>query len=90
MHVHLQTETSRYLRETTRTISVCNACVLSLFGLVVSLRHINLLSSKELPDASSVVLISQSIQEDIEGGRGFGQDRSNLQKSVYDSKEVIT
>lgn len=63
-------------------MSVCYACMLSLFRLVLSLRHNNLLSGEELPDASSVVLISQSVQEDVEDGRGFGQDRSNLQKSV--------
>lgn len=56
--------------------------MLSLFGLVLNLRHINLFPSEELPDASSVVLISQSIQEDIEGRRGLSQDRSHLQRQV--------
>lgn len=56
--------------------------MLSLFGLVLNLRHINLFPSEELPDASSVVLVSQSVQEDIEGGRGLSQDWSHLQKQV--------
>lgn len=53
--------------------------MLSLFGLVLNLRHINLFPGEELPDASSVVLISQSVQEDVDGGRGLGQDGSHLQ-----------
>lgn len=61
---------------------MCNYCKLGLFGLVLNLRHINLLPSEELPDASSVVLISQSVQEDIEGGTGLSQDRSHLQRQV--------
>lgn len=56
--------------------------MLSLFGLVFNLRHIYLFPGEELPDASSVVLISQSVQEDIKGWGGLGQDRSNLQKQV--------
>lgn len=81
-HIHSQTETLRYLWETTRTVNVYNYCMLSLFGLVLNLRHINLFPGEELPDASSVVLISQSVQEDVEGGRGLSQDRSHLQRQV--------
>lgn len=58
---------------------MCDYCMLSLFGLVLNLRHINLFPGEELPDATSVVLISQSVQEDVEGGRGLCQDRSHLQ-----------
>ena len=56
--------------------------VLSLFGLVLNLRHFNLFPGEELPDSSSVVLISQGIQEHIKGGRGFCQNRSHLKNKV--------
>lgn len=58
-------------------MSVCDNEMLRLFGLVVALRR-DFLPSEELPDASSVVFISQSIQEHVEDGRGLSQDRSNL------------
>lgn len=53
--------------------------MLSLFELVLNLRHFSLFPSEELPDASSVVLIAQGIQENVEGGRGLCQNRSQLQ-----------
>lgn len=51
---------------------------LYLFGLIISWRHIDPLPGNKLPNASSVVLISQSIQEWIEGGRCLRQDGSDL------------
>ena len=56
--------------------------MLNLFGLVLNLRHFNLFPGEELPDASSVVLISQSIQEYIEDGRGLSQYGSHLRRQV--------
>lgn len=66
-----------------------NYCMLSLFGLVLNLRHVNLFPGEELPDASSVVLISQSVQEDIEGGRGLGQDGSHHPELGRDQVGVL-
>lgn len=54
--------------------------MLSLFGLVLDLRRFDLLPGQELPDAPSIVLIPQSIQEDVDGGAGLGQDGSHLQR----------
>lgn len=54
--------------------------MLSLFGLVLDLRCLDLLPRQELPDAPSVVLVPQSVQEDIDGGAGLGQDGSHLQR----------
>lgn len=56
--------------------------MLSLFGLVLNLRHINLFPGEQLPDASSVVLVSQSVQEGIEDGGSLSQDGSHLQRQV--------
>lgn len=56
-----------------------NNCMRHLFGLVLNLRRFDLFPSEELPDASSVVLVAQSVQEDVEGGGGLGQDGSHLQ-----------
>lgn len=47
------------------------------FGLVLSLRRIHLLAGEQLPDASSVVLVSQGVQEHVEGGRRLCQDGSD-------------
>lgn len=68
---------------------MCDCYMLSLFGLVLNLRHINLFPGEELPDASSVVLISQSVQEYIKGWGGLSQDGSHLQRQVQASKVVI-
>lgn len=54
--------------------------MLSLFGLILDLRRVDLLSGQELPDSSSVVLVSQSVQKNVDGGRGLGQDGSHLRK----------
>lgn len=61
---------------------MCHYRTLSLFGLVLNLRHINLFPSKQLPDASSVVLISQSVQERVDGGRGLRHDGRHLQRGT--------
>lgn len=82
MHMHSQTKTFRYLWETTRTVSECSYYMLNLFGLVLNLRYINLFPGEELPDASSVVLISQSVQEYIKGWGSLSQDWSHLQRQV--------
>lgn len=58
---------------------MCDHGMLSLFGLVLDLRRVDLLSGQELPDASSVVLVSQSVEENVDGGTGLSQDGSHLQ-----------
>lgn len=63
--------------------------MLRLFGLVLNLRHFDLFPSEELPDASSVVLIAQSVQEGVEGGRGLGQDGSHLQKGASQNQRLV-
>lgn len=63
-----------------KRIDCATLAMLSLFGLIVNLRHFNLLPGEELPDASSVVLVPQSVQEDVEGGGGLGQDGSHLRR----------
>lgn len=61
-------------------MKVCDLGMLSLFGLVLDLRRVDLLPGQELPDASSVVLVPQSVQEDVDGGAGLGQDGRHLQR----------
>lgn len=58
---------------------MCDHGMLILFGLVLDLRRVDLLSGQELPDASSVVLVSQSVEENVDGGTGLSQDGSHLQ-----------
>lgn len=87
----MHTQNTQYLNtceKTTRTARLGNYCMLGLFGLVLNLRHFDLFPGEELPDASSVVLISQSIEENVEGGRGLSQDRSHLQRGVANITRV--
>lgn len=82
----MHTQNTQYrntCEKTTRTARLGNYCMLRLFGLVLNLRHFDLFPSEELPDASSVVLISQSVEENVEGGRGLSQDRSHLQRGAW-------
>lgn len=83
-HMHTQTSNTSLntCEKTTRVVTLGNICMLGLFGLVLNLRHFNLFPGEELPDASSVVLIAQSVQEGVEGGRGLSQDGSHLQKGA--------
>lgn len=67
---------------------VCDHGMLSLFGLVLHLRGVDLLSGQELPDASSVVLVSQSVEENVDGGTGLCQDGSHLQSTSSMSSSV--
>lgn len=79
-HMHTQTSNTNLntCEKTTRAVTLGNNCMLCLFGLVLNLRHFDLFSSEELPDASSVVLVAQSVQEGVEGGGGLSQDGSHL------------
>lgn len=45
--------------------------------------------SEQLPDSSSVVLISKSIQEDIEHWGGLSQDGSHLKKQTNKQKTQL-
>lgn len=73
-------------RDTTHTDAHRQNYKLCLFGLILSLRYINLFPGNKLPNASSVVLVSQSIQEGIEGGRRLSQDGSDLYKQAQKKK----
>lgn len=59
-------------------MKLCDHGLLSLFGLILDLRRFDLLPGQELPNASSVVLVSQSVQEDVDGGTGLSQDGGHL------------
>lgn len=87
-HMHTQTSNTSLntCEKTTRAVRLGNNCMLHLFGLVLNLRHFDLFPSEELPDSSSVVLIAQSVQEDVEGWRGLSQDGSHLQKGQRESE----
>lgn len=63
--------------------------MLSLFGLILNLRSFNLFPGEELPNASSVVLISQSVQECVEGGGSLSQDGSHLQRGEKQGRQVV-
>lgn len=69
---------------------MCCHGMLSLFGLVLDLRRFDLLPGQELPDAPSVVLIPQSIQEDVDGGAGLGQDGRHLQRRHEFKRATLT
>lgn len=83
-HMHTRTSNTNLntCQKTTRAVTLGNNCMLRLFGLVLNLRHFDLFPSEELPDASPVVLIAQSVQEGVEGGRGLSQDGGHLQKGA--------
>lgn len=82
MHTQTSNTKRNTCEKTTRAVTLGNNCMLRLFGLVLNLRHFDLFPSEELPDASSVVLIAQSVQEGVEGGWGLSQDGSHLQKGA--------
>lgn len=54
--------------------------MLGLFQLSLNSRSFNLLSCEQLPDSSSIILISKCINKDIESWRGLCHNRSNLQR----------
>lgn len=68
MHTQTSNTTRNTCEKTTRAVRLGYNCMLHLFGLVLNLRHFDLFPGEELPDAASVVLVAQSVQEDVEGG----------------------